>query len=822
MIPTHRAAVLAAAVALAAMPATAHAHVTLQPDEVPAGGFERVDVRVPNERDDARTTKVEVQFPPGFIFISYEPVAGLVGTREDGPARRAGRGLRRAATRSRSTPSRSPRDGEGIRPGQFQDFGLSLGMPDKAGTALTFKALQTYSNGEVVRWIGAPDADEPAPQVRLAAAEPEAAAHGAGQDATTQQPAAAAATPPDDGGGDALSSSRSSSACSGCSRAWPAWRPPAARGGARRRRGAGRRVRQRAAARGRRASARRLAAGLVAACAGAGGARRRARARRADPHDAAPGRDRRAVPPYRRARLQRAGRGHLRRGPRVRHRPARGSTPARSGIRAGKQAQRRRRPARGPRDAASTRPPTASSPPTATRSRAASPSASASPWPPRATPRRWRSCSAAPTPGPRWRWRTASPAACTTRALLLLVGALFFRLPRLAGRHAPAAGPRGLLVGACLLGAAERARRHAFSRARSAAGVPLDRAPSASVLEAAALHAQRGRRGACARGRGPWRLPSSPCCPGAPAAGRRRPSALPVAALVASLPYAGHADTHSPRALLIPADVLHVARRRRVARRPGAAARRLLAPARRAPGRGGGRGHGALLAPGAARDRSCWPPAGSCRPGSTWVGRRALSTHLRRGRCSPRSPCSAASSRSPPRNRRRLARLSRDAPGDGWALRRSMRAEVLLAVLVLARHGHARAGRAARRAGERAGRPRAGRGAACASSWRSSRRESDPNDFHLYLFDRRTGAQIDRVEEITVRLTQPERGHRPDQAGDPAQGPRALRAAGRAARRPGHVAGAGRRAGLGLRPVHGADRARRAVIPAALRVRHGG
>ena len=95
--------------------------------------------------------------------------------------------------------------GEGIRPGQFQDFGLSLGMPDRAGTALTFKALQTYSNGEVVRWIGGPDAEEPAPQVRLAAAEPEAAAHGAGQDATTQQPAAAAATPPDDGGGDALS-----------------------------------------------------------------------------------------------------------------------------------------------------------------------------------------------------------------------------------------------------------------------------------------------------------------------------------------------------------------------------------------------------------------------------------------------------------------------------------------------------------------------------------------------------------------------------------------------------------------------------------------
>ncbi len=29
-----------------------------------------------------------------------------------------------------------------------------------------------------------------------------------------------------------------------------------------------------------------------------------------------------------------------------------------------------------------------------------------------------------------------------------------------------------------------------------------------------------------------------------------------------------------------------------------------------------------------------------------------------------------------------------------------------------------------------------------------------PNDYHLYLFDRRTGAQIDRVEQLTVRLVQ--------------------------------------------------------------------
>jgi uncharacterized protein len=40
-------------------------------------------------------------------------------------------------------------------------------MPNKPGTTLTFKALQTYSNGDIVRWIGPPDSEEPAPQVKL-------------------------------------------------------------------------------------------------------------------------------------------------------------------------------------------------------------------------------------------------------------------------------------------------------------------------------------------------------------------------------------------------------------------------------------------------------------------------------------------------------------------------------------------------------------------------------------------------------------------------------------------------------------------------------
>ena len=65
----------ALAATLAVAPA-AGAHVTLQPGEAPAGDFTRLDLRVPTERDNADTTKVDVQFPPGFLSVSTEPVPG--------------------------------------------------------------------------------------------------------------------------------------------------------------------------------------------------------------------------------------------------------------------------------------------------------------------------------------------------------------------------------------------------------------------------------------------------------------------------------------------------------------------------------------------------------------------------------------------------------------------------------------------------------------------------------------------------------------------------------------------------------------------------
>jgi periplasmic copper chaperone A len=192
--PRVAAAVIAAVFAL---PAAASAHVTLQPPSAPAGGFTRLDVRVPNERDDAGTVKVDVQLPQPSPFVSYEPRPGwkvtLKRVKLDEPVDVEGFEIDEGVSQVTWT-------GDGkrgiIAPGQFVDFGLSLRMPEgKAGDKLVFKALQTYEGGEIVRWIGPEDADEPAPVVTLTGPD------GADQAAA---PGAPASAPADDDGTDTL------------------------------------------------------------------------------------------------------------------------------------------------------------------------------------------------------------------------------------------------------------------------------------------------------------------------------------------------------------------------------------------------------------------------------------------------------------------------------------------------------------------------------------------------------------------------------------------------------------------------------------------
>jgi periplasmic copper chaperone A len=180
--------VLAVALAALGAPAVASAHVEIAPEEVPAGGEVRLDVRVPNERDDASTAKIELKLPPGFASARYEAVPGWkvdvktvrlstpVQT-DDGPIDQG------VDTITWTADSRA----DAIAPGAFQDFPIAAVVPGKAGTTLTFKALQTYTDGDIVRWIGSPDSDNPAATVKVVSGD------GSGSGSTQAEPAQTAA-----------------------------------------------------------------------------------------------------------------------------------------------------------------------------------------------------------------------------------------------------------------------------------------------------------------------------------------------------------------------------------------------------------------------------------------------------------------------------------------------------------------------------------------------------------------------------------------------------------------------------------------------------
>ncbi len=160
---------LAVAVVLAwAVPASAH--VTVSPDQAVVGQDATLSFSVPNEMADANTVQVQLFMPTDHPIpsVSVEPVPGWTDTvvttklpkpvqTDDGPVTQA--------------VSEVTWSGGTIKPGEFQRFTISAG-PLPAADQIEFKALQTYSNGQVVRWIqdtpkGGPEPDNPAPVVTL-------------------------------------------------------------------------------------------------------------------------------------------------------------------------------------------------------------------------------------------------------------------------------------------------------------------------------------------------------------------------------------------------------------------------------------------------------------------------------------------------------------------------------------------------------------------------------------------------------------------------------------------------------------------------------
>ncbi len=160
-----------AAVSLIAAASAAQAHVTVNPNTEPQGGYTKVSFRVPNEEANASTTSIEVDIPVDhpIASVSIRPVPGWTATTSSSqlatPIKTHDGELSQAVSKIVWT-------GGKIDPGQFQEFDVSLGPLPTDTDKIVFKALQTYSDGTVVRWIdlqqpGQPEPDHPAPVLHL-------------------------------------------------------------------------------------------------------------------------------------------------------------------------------------------------------------------------------------------------------------------------------------------------------------------------------------------------------------------------------------------------------------------------------------------------------------------------------------------------------------------------------------------------------------------------------------------------------------------------------------------------------------------------------
>lgn len=164
--------------AVVAVAGPAAAHVEIDPGSQPKGSTGTFAFRVPNEEDTASTVRLDVQFPtdhpianvlvevkPGWTFTTQtqkltKPIKTDDGTFAD------------AVTEISWVSS-----GAQIPPGGFDLFTVFGGPLPTNASQLVFKAVQTYSNGDVVRWIelptqGAPPPDHPAPTMKLTKAVP--------------------------------------------------------------------------------------------------------------------------------------------------------------------------------------------------------------------------------------------------------------------------------------------------------------------------------------------------------------------------------------------------------------------------------------------------------------------------------------------------------------------------------------------------------------------------------------------------------------------------------------------------------------------------
>ncbi len=129
----------------------ASAHVSVTNKATKGGTRGTFTVGVPNERPSSATTKVALRIPAGFTQV--KPVA---------------RSGWQASTQAEEGMTVLTWQGGRITGTADATFRFTAVAPTKAG-AYRIPSVQTYEDGQVVRWIGPADAEYPAPVITIGA-----------------------------------------------------------------------------------------------------------------------------------------------------------------------------------------------------------------------------------------------------------------------------------------------------------------------------------------------------------------------------------------------------------------------------------------------------------------------------------------------------------------------------------------------------------------------------------------------------------------------------------------------------------------------------
>lgn len=174
------AAAAGASLALA-ITAGALAHVTVNPGEAPANSYARLDFRVGHGCEGSPTTSVRIQIPEGVTSVRPQLKPGWENEIVVGPLAEPYESHGELITEGVTEVTWS---GGELSDDYFDDFGLSVRLPDLPGETLYFPVIQECVDGEIA-WIQVPaegddgaELDEPAPGLLLVASSGDSHGHG--------------------------------------------------------------------------------------------------------------------------------------------------------------------------------------------------------------------------------------------------------------------------------------------------------------------------------------------------------------------------------------------------------------------------------------------------------------------------------------------------------------------------------------------------------------------------------------------------------------------------------------------------------------------